>query len=72
MTTVKFHGMFGDHVSDISIEDYDAAYALWKMGTPIGVLATRHEVDDWELEYMFESRQHVEDQQGKLKAPKTN
>jgi hypothetical protein len=38
------------------LEDYDSAYALWKMGTPVKQLAEQYNVNDMVLDYSFELR----------------
>jgi hypothetical protein len=73
METVKFRTpTWGLSVSDMSPEDYDVAYALWKMGTPANTLAPQYSVNPWELDYLFELRYKSESRTDKLKAPKTN
>jgi hypothetical protein len=43
-------------VSLMPLEDYDSAYALWKMGTPVKQLAEQYNVNDMVLDYSFELR----------------
>ena len=44
-------------ISKLGKEDYDSAYALWKMGAPVRPLADQYNVNTWALEYSFELRQ---------------
>lgn len=45
-----------DTVSSMPPEDYNAAYAMWKMGSPAKELAEQHGVPEMNLEYSFELR----------------
>lgn len=61
MVTVKFKNPgWGDNISDMPIEDYNTAYALWKMGTPAATLAEQYNVNPWELDYLFDLRRSSE------------
>lgn len=37
-------------------ENYDSAYAMWKMGAPVKELAQHYEVPELHLDYSFELR----------------
>jgi hypothetical protein len=45
-----------DTVSSMAPEDYNSAYAMWKMGAPTKELAEQHGVPEMNLEYSFELR----------------
>ena len=45
-----------DTVASMAPEDYNSAYAMWKMGSPAKELAEQHGVPEMNLEYSFELR----------------
>jgi protein involved in ribonucleotide reduction len=47
-------------VAAMGKENYDSAYAMWKMGAPAKELAEQHGVPEMNLEYSFELRLIIE------------
>lgn len=47
-------------VANMLREDYDTAYAMWKMGAPVKELAEQYNVSDTLLDYSFDLRLMME------------